>query len=76
MSIIKKMAAKTLEQVIKMLFKILADKKALKFMITANVGNENFENCKIGITNQNNETKISNFEIQNIDFYELLNNEK
>ena len=54
----------------------MADKKALKFMITANVGSENFENCKIGITNQNNETKITNFEIQNIDFYELLSNEK
>lgn len=76
MSIVRKMAAKTLEQVIKMLFKILADKKAKNFMITAKIGNENFENCKIGITDKNDITKISNFEIQNIDFYELLNNEK
>ena len=55
-----------------MLFKVLKEKNGTSFMITANVGETNFKNCKIGISTNNEPPKITPFEIENLNFEELL----
>jgi hypothetical protein len=72
MSIVKKMAATVLKQTIEMLFKTLKNKNGTSFMITANVGEKNFKNCKIAISINNETPKITPFEIENLNFEELL----
>ena len=72
MSFAKKAAAMVLKQTIQMLFKVLKEKNGTSFMITAIVGENNFTNCKIGISINNEPPKISSFEIENLNFEELL----
>jgi hypothetical protein len=72
MSFAKKAAAMVLKQTIQMLFKVLKEKNGTSFMITALVGENNFTNCKIGISINNETPKITPFEIENLNFEELL----
>jgi hypothetical protein len=72
MSFAKKAAAMVLKQTIQMLFKVLKEKNGTRFMITAYVGENNFTNCKIGISINNEPPKITPFEIENLNFEELL----
>ena len=69
---LKAAAAEVLKQTIKMLFKTLKETKADSFMITANTGENNFVNCKIAITKKGEAPKITPFEIENLNFEELL----
>ena len=65
MSFAKKAAAMVLKQTIQMLFKVLKEKNGSSFMITALVGENNFTNCKIAISTNNEPPKITPFEIEN-----------
>ena len=73
-SFIKSMAAKTIIAVLKMLFTALKKTGKVDFvMITANVGENHFTNCKIGLRNIGETVPIiKSFEVENINFDELL----
>lgn len=71
---IKSIAAKTIVAVLKMLFTALKKTGKCEFvMITANLGENHFVNCKIGLRNIGETIPIiKNFEVENINFDELL----
>lgn len=73
-SFIKSIAAKTIVAVLKMLFTALKKTGKVDFiMITANVGENHFSNCKIGLRNKGETVPIiKSFEVENINFDELL----
>jgi hypothetical protein len=71
---IKSIAAKTIVAVLKMLFTALKKTGKVEFiMITANVGENHFTNCKIGLRNVGETVPIiKNFEVEKINFDDLL----